>query len=141
VDRGRPGRAALGRRHPRLAGASSNWNDRRPVNLAQLRSFRIGDPWLSAGLLKVGDPIYLVKWEVVRNGRRCCTSSYRRRADLRHHRTNYGDFVLDQASWEQRFGIGVSSLTKGELASSCAATATPATVTPIRSTLKVREGG
>ena len=46
-----------------LAGKAINWADRRQVSLAQLQTFRIGDPWLSAGLLKMGDPIYLVKWE------------------------------------------------------------------------------
>lgn len=46
-----------------LAGRFVNWNDRREVSLTELVAYPIGDPWLSAGLLKKGDPIYLVKWE------------------------------------------------------------------------------
>ena len=33
------------------------------MSLAELQTYPIGDPWLSAGLLKDGDPIYQVKWE------------------------------------------------------------------------------
>ena len=46
-----------------LAGKHVNWSDRRDVSLDELQALPIGDPWLSAGLLKDGDPIYLVKWE------------------------------------------------------------------------------
>ncbi len=46
-----------------LQGRYVNWSDRREVTVDQLRAYRRGDPWLSAGLLKIGDPIYLVKWE------------------------------------------------------------------------------
>ena len=46
-----------------LVGRTIRWGDRREVSLAEVRSHRIGDPWLSAGLLKMDDPIYLVTWE------------------------------------------------------------------------------
>src|SRR5687768_14215711 len=46
-----------------LQGRDVNWTDRRELTLDQLRRLPQGDPWLSAGLLKRGDPIYLVKWE------------------------------------------------------------------------------
>src|SRR5687768_10410109 len=41
-----------------LAGREINWNGRVEVGLDQLRTLPIGDPWLSTGLLKDGDPIY-----------------------------------------------------------------------------------
>lgn len=122
-----------------LAGRHINWADRREVTLDQLRSFRRGDPWLSAGLLKIGDPIYLVKWE---------TGEVR--PTLLHIQSigdvelfgidssNYGTFILDRSTWEQRFGINVDSLTKGTLPSAVLPTATPtavATATPTPSPL------
>src|SRR5947199_7453625 len=44
-----------------LAGHAINWNSRVDLSLEDLRRYPIGDPWLSLGLLKEGDPIYLVK--------------------------------------------------------------------------------
>ena len=47
-----------------LEGKHINWSDRTEVSLEQIRTLPVGDPWLSAcGLLKDGNPIYLVKWE------------------------------------------------------------------------------
>src|SRR5687767_6766077 len=125
-----------------LAGRNVNWGDRREVTADQLRSFRRSDPWLSAGLLKIGDPIYQVKWE-----------SNQDRPTLLHIQsiqdvelfgidaTNYGRFVLDQVAWEQRFGIPVAGLTRGVLQPAViVATPTPAvTATPTPSPLTVRE--
>ena len=47
----------------RLAGKHILWSNRVEVSLDRLRTLPVGDPWLTAGLLKDGDPIYLVKWE------------------------------------------------------------------------------
>ena len=58
-----------------LAGRHINWNNRVEVSLEQLRTLPGGDPWLSAGLLKDGDPIYLVKWETEWAEPRLSTSS------------------------------------------------------------------
>src|SRR3712207_4330302 len=46
-----------------LAGKFVNWDNRTEATLEQIQAARPGDPWLSAGLLKDGDPIYLPKWE------------------------------------------------------------------------------
>lgn len=91
-----------------LAGKHVNWGDRTEVSLDRLRTLPVGDPWLSAGLLKDGDPIYLVKWE-----------SDWAQPRLRHIQSiadvelfgindrNYGNFVLDKATWEARYGVPV----------------------------------
>ena len=101
-----------------LAGKHVNWSDRRDVSLAELQILPIGDPWLSAGLLKDGDPIYLVKWE-----------SHWPQPKLLHIQsikdvevfgidaTNYGNFVLDKVVWEQRYGLAAAGLERGALAS------------------------
>ena len=125
-----------------LAGRNVNWGDRREVTLAQLQSFRRGDPWLSAGLLKQGDPIYLVKWET--NQERPTLLHIQSIQDVELfgiNASNYGRFVLDEVAWQQRFGIPVSGLTRGVLQPAVVVpTATPAaTVTATPSPLSVRE--
>jgi len=42
-----------------LTGKFIDWSNRVEVTVDQLKSLPGGDPWLSAGLLKDGDPIYL----------------------------------------------------------------------------------
>jgi hypothetical protein len=123
-----------------LEGHFVNWGDRRPVNLAQLRSFRLADPWLSAGLLKSGDPIHLVKWET--NQARPTLLHVQSIADVELfgiNGSNYGNFVLDQSAWEQRFGMSASTLQKGTLAPAVQQAAPTATVTKTPSTLRTRE--
>jgi hypothetical protein len=118
-----------------LAGKAINWGDRREATLDQLRSFRIGDPWLSAGLLKIGDPIYLVKWET--SDASPTLLHIQSIADVELfgiNGSNYGSFVLDQATWESRFRMTASGLSRGTLASAVPPTATPvptATATPV----------
>lgn len=117
-----------------LADKAINWADRREVSLAQLQGFRIGDPWLSAGLLKMGDPIYLVKWETDQTSPTLLHIQSIRDVELFGiNATNYGAFVLDQATWEARFRMTAPSLARGTLASAVPATPTPApaaTATP-----------
>ena len=87
------------------------------VTLEQLRRLTRGDPWLSAGLLKDGDPIYLVKWE-----------NDWSEPQLLHIQSigdvelfginggNYGRFVVDRPTWEARFGRSVAGLQRSALA-------------------------
>ena len=46
-----------------LSAHRVNWDVRREVTLSELLALPRGAPWLSSGLLKIGDPVYLVKWE------------------------------------------------------------------------------
>ncbi len=101
------------------------------VSLEQLRRLTRGDPWLSAGLLKDGDPIYLVKWE----------SSWAE-PQLLHIQSigdvelfgisggNYGSFVLDRPTWEARFGRSVAGLRRSALAAVTPSLTLPA-LTPL----------
>ena len=102
-----------------LAGRSVLWNhltDLSYMSFRRLRLLRYGDPWLSAGLLKDGDPIYLVKWETDWP-----------QPELHHIQSiedvelfginadNYGRFVLDRANWEAKYGFDVDSLERKPL--------------------------
>ena len=111
-----------------LAGHHIAWSNRVEVSLDSLRTLPVGDPWLTAGLLKDGDPIYLVKWE-----------SNWEQPQLLHiqsikdveifgiNGSNYGKFVLEKNEWERRFGISAAGLQRGTLAAATASV--PTTVT------------
>ena len=109
-----------------LAGRHITWNNRVEVNLYQLRTLPVGDPWLTAGLLKDGDPIYLVKWES--NWEQPQLLHIQSIADVELfgiNGSNYGNFVIEKNEWERRFGISAAGLQRSVLAS---ATPTPTAV-------------
>ena len=109
-----------------LAGKHVDWGRRVEATLAQLQTFTRGDPWLSAGLLKDGDPIYLVKWEGAWPEPRLLHIQSIGDVELFGiNGSNYGNFVLERAAWELRFGISVAGLQRSTLA---AATAPPTSV-------------
>ena len=101
-----------------LAGKHVNWSDRRDVSLSELQAFPIGDPWLSAGLLKDGDPIYQVKWETEWPLPKLLHIQSIKDVELFGiDGSNYGNFVLDKSTWEQRYGIDATPLERQPLAS------------------------
>ena len=114
-----------------LAGKHVNWSDRRDVSLTELQTLPIGDPWLSAGLLKDGDPIYLVKWETEWPQPQLLHIQSIKDVELFGiDGSNYGNFVLDKATWEQRYGIDAGSLPRDRLAAAVAVSAPPAVSPP-----------
>jgi hypothetical protein len=132
-----------------LSGRFVNWGDTRQVSAEQLRSFRMGDPWLSAGLLKIGDPIYLVKWETSETQPRLFRIQTIPDVEIFGiNGSNYGRYVMERAPWERQFPFNVDTLQRLELppavapaatATSAAPAAPAATVTPTPSPLKARE--
>ena len=113
-----------------LAGKHIVWSNRVEVSLEQLRTLPVGDPWLTAGLLKDGDPIYLVKWETDWPQPQLLHIQSIKDVELFGiNGSNYGNFVIEKNEWERRFGISVSLLTRDILA---------AAVTPSWETLKSR---
>jgi hypothetical protein len=111
-----------------LAARKANWDSRKVVTLAQLLELPRGDPWLSAGLLKIGDPVYLVKWET--------SEAVPTLAHVRSIRdlelfgidaTNWGTFVYDVTLWERRFGLSPERLSRASLEP---ALAVPSVVAP-----------
>jgi hypothetical protein len=124
-----------------LAGRAVDWGTKRDVGATELRALRRGDPWLSAGLVKIGDPIYFVKWET--GEARPTLLHIRGIADLELFgidATNYGAFVLEPAAWEQRYGMGVAGLPRGELAAALAPGSFRSTPLPIGASAAVGEG-
>ena len=86
------------------------------MHLATLRTLPRGDPWLSAGLLKDGDPIYLVKWE--RDWAKPQLLHIQSLADVGLfgiNERNYGKFILEPAAWERRYGLAVAGLVRANL--------------------------
>ena len=110
-----------------LAGKHIAWSNRVEVSLDQLRTLPVGDPWLSAGLLKDGDPIYLVKWETDWPQPQLLHIQSIKDVELFGiNGSNYGKFVIEKNEWERRFGISAAGLQRGVLASAIA----PATPIP-----------
>jgi len=126
-----------------------DWNTRSEVSVDELKTLLRGDPWLSAGLLKNGDPIYLVKWEASEAKPTLLRIQSIQDVEIFGiNGNNYGSLVLDRAVWEQRFGFSFDSLQKGELAAAVSASPTPtasaatqsaATATPSGLSVALRE--
>ncbi len=102
-----------------LADKYVRWDreSRVQVTLDQLWRLSRGDPWLSAGLLKDGDPIYLVKWETGWSEPRLLHIQSIGDVELFGiNGSNYRSIVLDRPTWELRFGRSTARLQRSELA-------------------------
>jgi hypothetical protein len=100
-----------------LQGRRVDWSTRVEVSLDTLKTLRRGDPYLSAGLLKDGEPIYLVKWETSETVPRLLHVQCIADVELFGiNERNYATLVIDRPDWERQFGIQASTLQKAELA-------------------------
>ncbi len=96
-----------------LSGRLIDWNKRVEVSLEELQVLDIGDPWLSTGLLKDGDPIYLVKWETEWTEPQLLHIQSLNDVELFGIDSgNYGEFVLDPPTWEGTYGLSADSLVR-----------------------------
>ena len=112
-----------------LAGRSVQWGNHTEVSLDQLRLMQRGDPWLTAGLLKSGDPIYFVKWETSELSPQLLHILSIADVELFGiNSANYGALILDSTAWRLRYAIDPATLTMGTLPS--ATGVTPAVVAP-----------
>ncbi len=114
-----------------LAGKHILWNNRVEVSLDRLRTLPVGDPWLTAGLLKDGDPIYLVKWETDWELPQLLHIQSIKDVELFGiNGSNYGNFVIEKNEWERRFGISAAGLQRSVLASAVSAAPQPSVPIP-----------
>ncbi len=99
-----------------LAGRQVNWNTRVEVSVEQLGALQRGDPWLSTGLLKDGDPIYLAKWETEWAAPQLLHIQSIRDVELFGiNASNYGALVLERPVWESRSGFSAADLQRSTL--------------------------
>jgi hypothetical protein len=106
-----------------LDGKLIDWGNRLEATVEQIKGFPRGDPWLSAGLLKMGDPIYLVKWESGEPRPRLL--HIQSIADVEFFgidSSNYGTFVIEREPWQQRYGFDASQLPREALPPAAATT-------------------
>ena len=100
-----------------LAGRQISWSDRVEVSLEELKVLPIGDPWLSAGLLKVGNPIYLAKWETEWTEPKLLHIQSIGDVEIFGiDGSNYGNFVLGRRTWEAAHGFSFDALERSALA-------------------------
>jgi hypothetical protein len=103
-----------------LGGHYIDWDTRTELSIPTLTVQQRGDPWLTMGLLKIGDPIYLVKWETEEPAPTLWHIQCIRDVELFGiNEKNYGNFVLDKLSWERRYGMTADGLAQKKLATSC----------------------
>ena len=117
-----------------FAGKRVDWDAKREVTREEITQYRRGGPWLSSGLLKLADPIYLVKWETSESSPTLLHIQSIADVELFGiSGDNWGTLVYDQALWERRFGISATSLASGILApvASLAASPSPVTTPPV----------
>ena len=108
-----------------LSGHYVAWGNRTEVSVSELQALTRGDPWLSAGLLKDGDPIYLVKWESHEAVPRLLHIQSIADVELFGiNSSNYGRYVQSKSTWESRYGINAGSLQRLPL-EAAASTAAP----------------
>ena len=99
-----------------LEGKPIRWDQRQTWSYSQLVRAPLGDPYLSAGLLKDGDPNYLVKWEHDwEHPKLLHIPSIRDVEIFGINASNYGRFVMGTASWEARYGFTVADLQHDQL--------------------------
>jgi hypothetical protein len=99
-----------------LAGRVVDWGHRETLTAAQLSASTKGDPWLSAGLLRDGDALYIGKWEAGASRPELLRVQSVADTDLLGlHGSNYDALVLGRSQWEQAYGSPVEALPRGEL--------------------------
>jgi hypothetical protein len=99
-----------------ISGKTVNWSAMTDVSLDQLQSAPVGSPGLSLPLVKVGDAIYLPKWETTAPAPTLYhVASAADLSLLGVNADDYGATVLDQATWEQQSGLAVTTLQKADL--------------------------
>ncbi len=124
-----------------LAGRHIDWRSRATVSLDRLRELPRGDPWLSAGLLKDGDPIYLVKWEA--DWAEPQLFHIRSIGDVELfgiNGSNYGQFVIERGQWEARFGVSAAGLQRHVLPSTTVPGTTRDNPVPIGTPIDTTDG-
>jgi hypothetical protein len=100
-----------------LTGREIRWDRRTEVTLDELLTLPRGAPWLSAGLVQTGEPIYFVKWET--GAPAPVLLRVQSIGDVELFGIdggNYNALVLERGAWEARTGFRVEALSRGELA-------------------------
>lgn len=107
-----------------LAGREIDWSRRREVSLDELQRLPRGEPWLSAGLVRAGERLYLVKWEAAwQQPRLLRIPSLAEVALFGITAQNVARLALEPAEWERRFGFALAGLERTELLAAPASTA------------------
>jgi hypothetical protein len=109
-----------------IAGKDVDWTRRVDMNLEALRAQPMGDLYLSTSLVKIGNAIYLAKWEVNQSAPRLLqVQSIDDLQLIGVNAANYNAVVFEQAEWEKRFGMSVEDLERGALEQATYAEAAP----------------
>jgi hypothetical protein len=98
-----------------LAGKPVDWSDVRVESVDGLAALPKGAPYLTAALVKIGDAIYVPQFAA--DGGTPTLLRVQSPSDLALlgvTDANYGQLVLDPATWQQRFGVDPTRLPADE---------------------------
>jgi hypothetical protein len=98
-----------------LAGKPVDPAEAQDASVAGLQALPQGAPFLTADLVKIGDSIYVPQYAAV--GAAPTLLRLQSPADLALlgiNASNYGQLVLDPATWQQRYGIDPTQLPSDE---------------------------
>ncbi len=108
------------------SNVSVRWDSTCVMDATYLAGVKKGDPILSAGLVKIGDPIWLAKWEQTEDAPSLLHIQSIADVELFGiNSTNYGRLVLERGDWEARYGFSTDGLARGDLASAAAQAPAP----------------
>jgi hypothetical protein len=114
-----------------LARVPVNWSDREEATITELQALPRGAPLLTAGLVQIGGAIYLPEFAAAGGAPTLLhVQSVDDLALIGVTAANYGDVVMDRATWEQRYGFDTGSLPYGEFAMGAAPAAAAPQTTP-----------
>lgn len=97
-----------------VAGKDVHWGEAFPVTLAQLQTMPRGEPWVAAPFVRIGEAIYVPQFADGRVLRLLHVQSPSDLMMLGITEGNYGQFVLDAATWEALNGAAPGGIVTDE---------------------------
>jgi hypothetical protein len=94
-----------------LADQTVNWNERTDITPDQVELLPLGAPYLSMALVQIGHDIYLPQWNPTFHPTMPTLQRVQSPHDLAMlgiDASNYGQYVLDSRTWEQRYNLSIA---------------------------------
>jgi hypothetical protein len=88
-----------------------NWNERTDITPDQVELLPLGAPYLSMALVQIGHDIYLPQWNRTFHPTMPTLQRVQSPHDLAMlgiDASNYGQYVLDSRTWEQRYNLSIA---------------------------------
>ena len=94
-----------------LADRPVDWQTRADIAPDQMELLPLGAPYLSMALVQIGSDIYLPQWDPALHPTAPTLQRIQSPHDLSMlgiDASNYGQYILDRQTWEQRYNISLA---------------------------------